>query len=100
MRNGLLALVLVLMGYGVACGQCGPQGCSDQAAAERKLDTMIERSVLNRHIPPILGNFEGIGVSSQPGNIQTCTPRRRMNLTADVVRQAKNGMWVRLRVWR
>lgn len=100
MRNGLLAMVFVMLVCGVASAQCPGGVCPDQQAAEQKVEQMIQRGVLNRHLPPILGNFEGIGVATSPNNIGTCTPRRRMTLTADVVRQARNGMWVRLRVWR
>ena len=83
-----------------AAAQCGPGGCVDQAAAEAKLSVMVQNNVFNRHIPPMLGRFEGIGWSKSPGNVPTCVPRQKMVLTADCTRRASNGVWVRIRVWR
>lgn len=98
--RGVLFCVLSLLCGVVSAQQCGPGGCPDQAAAEQKIEYMIQRGIINRHVQPILGNFEGIGYSTSPTNIRTCTPRRRMTLTADVVRQTRGGLWLRLRVWR
>lgn len=86
---------------GTVCAQsCGPGGCVDQAAAERKIEYMIRNNIINRHVGPMVGGFEGIGYSTSPTNIRTCTPRRGMVLTADVVRQTRSGLWLRLRIWR
>ena len=100
MQRFLLAVLFLACSSGLTMAQCGPNGCSDQLAAEQKIDFMASRNILNRHVGPSVGGFEGIGWSTQPGNIQTCTPKRPMRLTADVVRQAANGRWIRIRIWR
>lgn len=100
MKN-LLFCVLSLVCGAVCAQQCGPDGCVDQSAAERKVDIMIQQNIINRHIGQPLGRFEGIGFSTSPTNIRTCTPPRRgMVLTADVVRRTRNGLYFRMRVWR
>jgi hypothetical protein len=98
--KAILFCVLSLVCGSLCAQQCGPNGCPDQGPATRKLEEMVNRNVINRHIGTPLGGFEGIGYSTSPNNIPTCTPRRKMTLTADVVRRAKNGLWVRIRIWR
>lgn len=97
--RSVLFCVLSLACGSVFAQQCGPSGCVDQAAAEQKLEIMIQQNIINRHIGRPLGNFEGIGFSTTP-QVNTCTPRRRMTLTADVVKRTRSGMYVRMRVWR
>lgn len=98
MKSVLFCLLSLVCGS-LCAQQCGPGGCPDQIAAERKIEYMVENNIVNRHVQPILGNFEGIGYSTTP-QVNTCTPRRRMTLTADVVRRTRSGLYVRLRVWR
>lgn len=98
--RSVLFCVLSLVCGGLCAQDCGPQGCTDQAAAVQKIEYMVQNNIYTRHVQPILGRFEGIGYSSSPTNIRTCTPRRPMRLTADVVRPTRNGMYVRIRVWR
>jgi len=99
--KSVLFCVLSLVCGTLCAQQCGPNGCPDQIAAERKVDIMIQNNIIKRHIGSPLGNFEGIGYSTSPNNIQTCTPPRRgMVLTADVIRRTRNGLWFRMRVWR
>lgn len=105
MARPILSLILFFAsllwtGADLAAQQCGPGGCPDQQAASDKLNLMVQNNILNRHVPPLLGRFEGIGYSSSPLNIPTCTPRQKMTLTADVVQRSRNGLWVRMRVWR
>ena len=99
MRRGLFCVLSLVCGALCAQQQCGPNGCPDQAAAEQKLNIMIQQNITNRHIGVPLGRFEGIGYSTTP-SVSTCVPRRPMTLTADVVRRNRNGLWVRIRVWR
>lgn len=99
MRSVLFCVLSLVCGALCAQQQCGPNGCPDQAAAEQKLEIMIQQNITNRHIGVPLGRFEGIGYSTTP-NVSTCVPRRPMTLTADVVRRNRNGLWVRIRVWR
>lgn len=78
-----------------------PQSGSMQAVAQAEADTMA-RSGRCGHIDgcPRGARFEGVGCSSNPNAIPTCTPRSRMSLIADARAQGRNGMWYRVRLWR
>jgi hypothetical protein len=98
--KSVLFCVLALV-CGTLCAQeCGPGGCVDQAAATQKIEYMVQNNIINRHVGPMIGRFEGIGYSTSPNNIRTCTPRQPMTLTADVVRRTRDGMYLRIRIWR
>jgi hypothetical protein len=98
--KSVLFLVLAFVTGSLCAQDCGPQGCVDQAAATRKIEYMVQNNIYNRHIGPMIGRFEGIGYSANPTNIRTCVPRQRMTLTADVVRRTRDGMYLRIRIWR
>lgn len=65
---------------------------TDQERAYQEAKYMYENRIY-RHVGSVIGNFEGFGIGGP--NCVTCTPSRRMTLTAD----AHYGN-VRVRAWR
>lgn len=93
------------------CPKCGkvhgsvlnqPGGVSvDQAWAQREANLQASRGRMG-HLMGCSPNarFSGVGMSSNPNNVPTCTPRRRMTLIGDATARGRNGMYYRSRHWR
>ena len=70
----------------------------DQAHAQQEANYMAQRGICG-HVGGTIGGFEGVGCASRGRTVPTCTPRRRMNLTADAT-ACRGGMCYRVRAWR
>jgi hypothetical protein len=71
-----------------------------QQAAQAQANEQARRGRMGHLLPMRVGSFEGVGMSSSPNNIPTCTPRRRMTLIGDARAQGRNGRWYRCRIWQ
>lgn len=78
-------------------GICNADGMDQQRCFEKahKLASGARFS----HGNTMIGDFEGIGMGSNP-NCKTCTPQSRMVLTGDASVRGSNGYYYRVRSWR
>lgn len=71
-----------------------------QAACQRQANEQARRGRMGHLLPMRSGaRFEGVGMSSNPNNVPTCTPRRGMRLVGDATARGRNGRYYRCRQW-
>jgi hypothetical protein len=93
------------------CPNCGkvhgrelaprPSVSVDQQWAQREANLQAARGRMG-HLMGCSPNarFSGVGMSSNPNRVPTCTPRSRMTLIGDATARGRNGMYYRSRHWR
>lgn len=93
MKTIITGLVIALISAGI----CNADGMDQQRCFEkaRRLASGAKFS----HGNSMIGNFEGIGMGSNP-NCKTCTPKSNMVLTGDASVRGSNGYYYRVRSWR